>query len=285
MGFGKKQEVKKTKSEKENQQLGRQAYPSIQPAADRIGNLAMNPDEYRQTQLNTYYGPNTATWSDAMRNYQRRMGDVTANNYAATHGGYTSAGQKLYDDTQRYQNDLAARLYDKGVQSVNNMLNQDTNLAQNYYKDMLYQHNLAAQPDSIDAYNEAVRKANSNRWTGILDNLGSAVENYAPGYWKAIGTGMRLGANAGSTDTSDVLALRGGQIGLSGKPSDYANSVTDLGAIMSSGAKNWSNWGGLQGINTGRKYSTIGEASEAWKQGKISRQEYEDIVKQLGYNP
>ena len=89
--FGKKSKQVKTQYETENQQLGRQAYPYIQPARDRMNDLSMNPDKYRQEYINKYFGKDTAEWNDAMRNYQRIMGNTTANNYNATHGGYSSA--------------------------------------------------------------------------------------------------------------------------------------------------------------------------------------------------
>ena len=110
MGFGKKEKIKKTQYETENQNLGRAAYPKIQPALDRVGDLTMNPDEYRKNLMDTYYNSdNSAQWSDAQRNIRRNLSNATANNYAATHGGYSSAGQKYYDDVIKYQEEEEQR--------------------------------------------------------------------------------------------------------------------------------------------------------------------------------
>lgn len=247
--FGKKSKQVKTQYETENQQLGRQAYPYIQPAMDRMNDLSMNPDKYRQEYINKYFGKDTPEWNDAMRNYQRIMGNTTANNYNATHGGYSSAGQKLYSDTQRAQNDLISRLNSAGVTGSQNLLNNDLNNVAGLYKNLNYQHGMAQQGDAIDEYNKLVDKSNKQWWMNALSEIGAAGEAIAPGPWKAIGTGLRVGGWLGSTDYSDAMARLGGQIGLSNDPASYANGAADLGGIVSSGIQNWSNWGGAGGWN------------------------------------
>lgn len=236
MGFGKKQPQTKTRYETENQQLGRNAYPQIQPTLDRIGDLAMNPDEYRQNQLNTYYNANnSAQWSDAQRNTLRTLANATANNYAATHGGYSSAGNKYYDDNVRAVNDYNARLWDAGVNNVNNMLTQDTNLAQNYYKNLLAQHDMAAVPDAVDAYNDVIDKANKNSWTNIANTIGQGLSAIPNPYTKAIGAGLQFAGAAGSKDYSGSLSRLGALAGINkaGETSQYINPATNLGATMS----------------------------------------------------
>ena len=247
MALGKKAKQVKTDYEGEGQELGKYAYPKINPALDRIGDLTMNPDDYRKNLLNTYYNSdNSAMWSDAMRNYRRQMANATANNYAATGGGYASTGDKYYNDVQRYQNDLNSRLWDYGVNSAQKMYNQDLANTQNYYNTLRNQWDLKKTGDAIDAYNQQVDKANKQWWSNALNEVGSAVEAMAPGWWKAIGTGMRLGGYAGSTDYSDNLARLAGQFGGNSDPSAYKNGATDLSGIVSSGMKNWMNWGGVQ---------------------------------------
>lgn len=247
MTFGKKEKVDKTQYETENQNLGRAAYPKIQPALDRVGDLTMNPDEYRKNIMNTYYNTdNSAQWSDAQRNIRRNMANATANNYAATHGGYSSVGQKYYDDVTRAMNDYNSRLWDYGVNSANNMYNADLANTNNYYKTLLGTHQLAERGDAIDNYNELVDRQNKQWWSNALNELGSVVENVAPGPWKAIGTGMRLGGWAGSKDYGDAMAMRGQQIDLSSDPNAYRSGAESLGGIVSSGLNNWMNWGGLK---------------------------------------
>lgn len=236
MSFGKKQKQVKTQYETENQQLGRNAYPQIQPTLDRIGDLAMNPDEYRQNQLNTYYNANnSAQWSDAQRNTLRTLANATANNYAATHGGYSSAGNKYYDDNVRAVNDYNARLWDTGVKSANDMLTQDTNLAQNYYKNLLNQHDMAAVPDAVDAYNDVIDKANGNSWTNIASTIGQGLSAIPNPYTKAIGAGLQFAGAAGSKDYSGSLSRLGALAGINkaGETSQYINPSTNFGATMS----------------------------------------------------
>lgn len=250
MTFGKKQKQAKTQYENENQDIGRNAYTQMQPALDRIGDLTMNPDDYRQKMINTYYNTdNSAQWSDAQRNALRTLSNATAHNYAATHGGYSSAGDRYYDDTQRAVNDYNARLWDRGVQSGNAMYQQDLGNTQNYYRTLLGTHDLAKAPDAIDAYNQQLDEANKTWWTEPLAQVGNAVEQFAPGWWKAIGTGMKMGANAASKDYSDSLARLSGQFGGTSDPTAFKSSATDFGGLMSSGANNWMNWGGLQGAS------------------------------------
>ena len=204
--WGKKQKQTKTQSEIENQTLGRAAYSQIQPTLDKIGDLTNNPDTYRQNYLNTYYNSdNSALWSDAQRNLRRQLANATANNYAATNGGYSSTGQQLYDDTLRGLNDYNARLWDAGVQTANGMYQQDVSNMNNLYKTYVGQHDLAATPDAIDAYNDVVDQANKNRWSNIASSLGSAISAIPNGYAKAIGGGLMLAGAAGSKDYSASL--------------------------------------------------------------------------------
>lgn len=262
MGFGKKEKIQKTQYETENQNLGRAAYPKIQPALDRVGDLTMNPDEYRKNLIDTYYNSdNSAQWSDAQRNIRRNLSNATANNYAATHGGYSSAGQKYYDDVTRAMNDYNSRLWDYGVNSANNMYNSDLANTSNYYKTLLGTHQLAEQGDAIDNYNELVDKQNKQWWANALNEIGSGVEALAPGPWKAIGTGMRVGAWAGSKDYGDAMAMRGKQIGLSGDPDAYRSGSEDLGGIVSSGINNWMNWGGAKSPTGGSSISSKAQSA------------------------
>lgn len=239
MAFGKKAKTPKTQYQTENQQLGRDAYGRITPALDRLESLSMNPDEYRQRGINTYFN-SSADWNDAMRQYRRQMNQATANNYNAMNGGYSSAGQKYYDDTQRYANDLNSRLYDRGVQTVNNMLSQDTGLAQNYYNTLMGQHDLAAQPDAIDTANQLIDQANKNSWSNILGTAGKVVSAIPTPWTRAIGAGMQLGGYAGSTDYSNAIANVLNNAGTPTSTASYTNpsaNVTNVASSLGDAAK------------------------------------------------
>lgn len=246
MSFGKKQPQVKTQSETENQQIGRQANQYIIPAMQRANDLSMNSDKYRKQYIDDYF-TNSASWNDAQRNMRRQLANATANNYAATHGGYSSAGSKYYDDVTRGLNDYNARLWDQGVKTGDSLWQNDLNAVTGNLSNMNTLHGLAAQGDAIDAYNQQLKEANKRWWTEPLAQIGNAVESMAPGWWKLIGTGMKAGANAASKDYSDSLARLSGQFGGTNDPTAFKNSASDFAGLMSSGVNNWMNWGGLNG--------------------------------------
>jgi len=221
MAFGKKAKQPKTQYQTEQQALGRDAYGRITPALDRIESLTMNPDQYRQENINNYFNSG-AQWNDAMRNYRRQMSQATANNYNATNGGYSSAGQRYYDDVQRAQNDYNARLYDAGVNTVNNMLSQDLGSANSYYNLLNNQHAYAAQPDAIDTANQLIDKANKNAWTSALNSAGDVASLFGP-WGKAIGGAMKLGSWAGSTNYDQAIANTLNSAGINTNASAYTN--------------------------------------------------------------
>lgn len=239
MSFGKKQKQQTTQYERENQQIGRDAYQNIQPAVDRMNTLAMNPDEYRKNAINTYWNAeNSAQWSDAQRNMLRNLSNATAHNYAATGGGYSSAGNKYYDDVSRLMNDYNARLWDKGIEGSQNMLTQDYNLTTNDLENLRKLHAGAQTADAIDAYNKVIDQSNKTWYTEPLAQIGNVVEALPIGGYKYIGTGMKLGANALSKDYSDTLARLSGQFNGTTDPNAYKNSATSLGGLVSGSMKN-----------------------------------------------
>lgn len=150
------------------------AIPAYQNNIGRMENYLNDPQGQIDSYLNKYYD-NTAAQSDFLRNMQRAMANTTANNYAATGGGYSSAGQQSYDDTQRYYNDLGSRLYDAGVQSSANMANQYFNnlLNANTAYDNAYQ--LGKEYSDIEQYNAMVNKANKNALGSTLGKVGQGL--------------------------------------------------------------------------------------------------------------
>lgn len=249
MAFGKKAKTPKTQYQTEQQKLGRAAYKDIEPQRQNIANLTNNADAYRQQGINNFFNSD-ASWNDAMRNYRRQMAQATANNYFSTGGGYSSAGQKYYDDTQRAANDLNSRLYTQGVNTVENMLGNDRSAAYDYYNLLNAQHGYAAQPDAIDEYNKLVDKQNKQWWVDQLYAHANLAEALAPKQWKAIGTVGKLGANALSTNYEDAMS----NIGKTAFGSNYQadpRAVTDVNGVLASSANNYSNWFGLGGMGGG----------------------------------
>lgn len=227
MAFGKKAKTPKTQYQTEQQELGRKAYPYVQPAFERYQDLTMNPDKYRQEKADTYFNSD-ADWNDALRNYRRQMSNTTANNYAATGGGYSSAAQRYYDDVQRAANDYNARLYSRGLSNVENMLGNDITYAGNAYNLANAQHAYAMQPDAIDTANELIDKNNRNVWSNMLQGAGKVVSMIPTPVTRAIGTGMQLGGWAGSSDYGNAISnvLNGANI--KSDASAYTNPATNL---------------------------------------------------------
>lgn len=291
MAFGKKAKNKKTQYQTENQQLGRRAYPYIQPAFERYQNLTMNPDTYRQQGIDDYFNT-SASWNDALRNYSRQMAQATANNYNATGGGYSSAAQRYYDDVQRNQNDYNARLYDRGVNTVENMLTNDIDRAGNAYNLATGQHNLAAQPDAIDTSNALIDKNNRNAWSNMLQQGGKVVSMFGP-VGRVVGGAMQLGGWAGSTDYSNAIANALNSGNIKSDASAYTNPATDLGTTITGmnfdkirgDSGYWSNI--FQGNSLLNKYGTLQELMDAHNQGKITDEQYNKyrtLVKQPNTN-
>ena len=176
---------------------------NLQQMADYNNNPSARTDEY----LDKYY-TNTSAQNDFLREYNRAMSNKTSQNYSATGGGYSSAGQRAYDDLQRHENDLASRLYDQGVANAAAMAQQDfNNLLQS---NAAYQnaYGLGKEYSDIQQYNNMVKQANAwnNQVGQVLPAVGSAVGSI----WGPVGSavGGAIGKGLGgmmSTDTSDFF--------------------------------------------------------------------------------
>lgn len=191
--MSKKPKKKQTEWNVQGKQIADIAVPLYQTNLKNISNF--NPQSTIDDYLNKYYG-NTAYQNDFLRNYNRAMSGTTAQNYAATGGGYDTSNQRNYDDMQRYQNDLASRLQDYGVQSARGMADTDYN---NLLKaQQVYQSAYAlGQPYSdVDQYNYQVKQANKwyNQLGGLLGTAGAAVGGALGG-----GVGSTIGASLGNT--------------------------------------------------------------------------------------
>lgn len=196
------------------------AIPLYQKNLTRMDEYLENPTARVDELLNQYY-TNTPKENDFLRNYQRAMGNVTANNYGATTGGYASRNQQNYDDYQRYMNDYAARLRAEGVNNAYNM-------AQGFYGNMLqanpqYQaaYNLGQPYSDVEQYNDMVDQVNSNWWAPVLSSAGSVISKIPHSATMAIGGAMQ---GAGDLFTVNMP----GQ--------SYATGTDTAGAFQNTGA-------------------------------------------------
>lgn len=174
------------------------AIPLYQSGLTQLSDWTLNPTQQIDELLNKYYS-NTAQQNDFLRNYQRAMGNVTANNYAATHGGYSSSGDMARMDQQRNWNDLYSRLQDQGITRAMQMANANIgNLGS-----ALNQYNAAYEKgknySDVEQYNYMADQNNS---------FGNQLLQAAP----AIGSlgGAAIGALAGNPALGAQL---GGQLG------------------------------------------------------------------------
>lgn len=202
--------MKQTDWNKQGKELADTAVPYYKSNLTRMNDYLDDPQERMDSYLNKYW-TNNSDQSDFLRNYNRAMGESTANNYNATSGGFSSANQRNYEDLQRYQNDLASRLNTQGISQAYNMANQDYNnmlSANNAYGNA---YNLGKAYSDVDQYNY-IRKQNNSllnqaaQWYG---QLGSALGASGNPILAAAGAGMQAYGNAGSIDSSAAL----GQLG------------------------------------------------------------------------
>lgn len=181
------------------------AIPLYQKNLTRMDDYLSDPTARQDEYMNKYFGADSAQNSDFLRNYQRAMSSVTGNNYSATSGGYSSSGQRAYDDNQRYWNDLGSRLQGNNVTNAYNMANQD-------YQNMLGANNqyynaygLGKAYSDVDQYNDLVDQANSRWYTGIMDALGGAGMASNNPWGMAIGAALKTGGSLLSNDAGEQL--------------------------------------------------------------------------------
>lgn len=226
------------------------AIPLYQSGLNRLGEYTENPQKYIDSYLNKYYGADAIQNQDFLRAFNRNMGQTTANNYAATTGGYTTSGQRAYDDQQRYYNDLASRLQQYGVNSSYNMYNSDVANQINALNQYNQAYGLGENYSKTEQQNALANQANKN-WIGNAVQLGTTAIGAAIGGPAGASIGSALGGAIGSglqTDTSQAMAAIYG-----GKPTDYASAGTgqfinpyqaiqdaDWGGVFNN-AKNWWN--------------------------------------------
>lgn len=199
-------------------QLAQKSMTNISDFQDRIQNRI---DPYMK-----YIDLATASAnSDFLDNYKRATAAQTGSNYAATHGGYSSANQLGYDDLQKYYNDYAARLYASGIGMAEQM-------AQNEYNDYLAgaqtgsgMYGYGKEYSDIEQYNNLVDQANKNWFSNLLtsagDSIGVVSSNSNNPWVQAIGgaiggTMSTAGRMTGNDASEQLSSMRGSSSGTAG---------------------------------------------------------------------
>ena len=245
--------VKQTDYTKGGRDISNTAIPLYQNNLTRMDEYLADPMAAQDAYLNKYYNANTAQNTDFRRAYQRDMAKMTANNYAATNGGYSSLGNRSYVDNQRNWNDAAARWYDQGVANSYKMASQD-------YDNMLYAnkayenaYKLGEDYSRIDQFNDQVDQANGQWWNSLMDAAGEAGMKSGNSYAMAIGAALKTGAGMTRKDMtlSSPYASSSGNAGASQQSSDTSQSAGMFGKQMTDI---------ISGIYNGRK------AGKGWKE-------------------
>lgn len=221
----------------------------LQQMADYNNNPSARIDEY----LDKYY-TNTTAQNDFLREYNRAMANKTAQNYSATGGGYSSAGQRSYDDLQRYENKLASQLYDQGVANAAAMAQQDFSNLLNAGNAYNQAYNLGKGYSDIEQYNNMVKQ--NNKWYNqigqVLPAVGSAIGGKFGGpVGSAIGgaIGNGLGGMM-SVDTSDYFGAQG------------AGSGQGYGSGVQSGQYAGGPWNQISNIITNNELKNLAEKKQ-----------------------
>ena len=96
--MAKQAKIKQTDWTKGGRDISNTAVPLYKQNLVRLDERLTSPMQYINQYLDQYYGTNAIQNQDFLRMYNRAMNERTGANYAATGGGYTSSGQRAYDD-------------------------------------------------------------------------------------------------------------------------------------------------------------------------------------------
>jgi hypothetical protein len=237
------------------------AVPLYQQSLQSMGDYLSDPTSYIDDYLK-YYN-NTAQQNDFARDYNRLMQNKIAQNYNALGGGYSSSGQRAYDDTQRYANDYASRLQ---AQNLSNA----TNLAQNYYSNLLSSlsgynqaYGLGRDYSDIEQYNNLADQNNSfgNQALSVGGNLASSAGKVLSAIPNPVTQGIGAGLQgAGALMNSQTLDM-GGVMGSSGSSNNAANTWSNLSTSVAQGL------GQTGALGRFADDSLLGKALNAKKEG------------------
>lgn len=210
----------------------------------RIDEYLSDPQKKMNKYLTDYYD-NTVAQSDFLRNYKRAMSGQTGLNYSATTGGYTSEGQRAYNDQQIHQNDLAARLRAQGVISAYNMASGDFGnmlSANNAYHDA---YGLGKPYSDVDQYNYIAKQNNSfgNQLAsvggGLLSSAGKVLSAIPTPITQGLGAGFQTIGGIGqglAINPSTALGASGNTVGVGASPDlfgGFSGMATSLGNTAS----------------------------------------------------
>lgn len=234
------------------------AIPLWQDNLTRMGEYLDDPTQRMDMYLDRYYNADNVNNQDFLRQYNRAMNQRTGANYASTGGGYSSSGQRAYDDLQRYQNDLASRLRNAGIQSSYNMASGDFGNMLNANTAFQNAYGQGATYSQIDQQNDLNNQINKNWWSGAMQSAGNALMN-APNPWaKAIGAGLTTAGGAFALDTTNAqnqLATMYGQKG-GGGAGYNTNNQTFQNALDQINQFDWNGVGSYFGNLFGGKTQT-----------------------------
>lgn len=217
------------------------AVPYWQNALGYANDYLSDPKSYINSYLEEFYDPNSASQKDFNRQYLNTMSRATANNYALTHGGYSSAGQKSWADLQRNENDLYARMREQGISGAANMVNSWYGNLLNTLPQYQNAYGVGKEYSDIQQYNNGVQQNNAigNQIAGALPAVGSAIGSIWGPVGSAIGgaAGGALGS-ALSVDTSGITGSSGGTTG------SGSNQWSNLGNVITNASETAEQKGG-----------------------------------------
>lgn len=232
------------------------AAPLYQSNLQRMDTYLSDPQAALDSYLNKYYGANAIQNQDMLRAYNRAMGNQVGRNYAATGGGYSTSGQRAWNDQQSTWNDLVARLQQYGVGSAYDMSNRD-------YQNMLAAnsayHNaygLGQNYSNIEQQNALADQQNKNWFSSALSGLGNAAMAIAP--FTGVAAPFVAGAGALASGAGGATAL------------DTSNAMNTMASIY--GGQ------GVQPVTSNNTYTNIANQLGQFDWGKV-RNSFDEALK------
>lgn len=236
--MAKRSKMPQTDWTRQGKEIADTAVPYWKENLHQLGNYMENIQNRYDPYLEYMNAGQAAQQSDFMRNYQRAMGELTGNNYSATGGGYSSLGQRAYDDQQRYYNDLAARMYSQGLDWASNQADREWTMLTNTPAVWNNAYQQGQNYSNIDQYNQLVDKANDNWWSAPMNVLGDIGLSSGNPWGMAIGGALKLGAGLTDTDAGQLADSLRGTNTSQRQQQQWNNIGKGLGANL----QNFMNW-------------------------------------------
>ena len=247
--MGKQAKIPQTDYTIGGRDISNTAIPYYKKGVTQLGNYMENVQNRMDPYLEKYINPaKAAEYSDFQRNYQRAMGQQTAQNYAATGGGYSSANQLAYDDLQRYYNHYANDLYAQGLTAANQLANNEYDMLTGALRSYGNAYNLGKEYSENEQYNKLVDEANKNWWSNLLtsagDSIGSISMQSGNPMVMAIGgaiggtmgtAGRMTGSNAGELASSLRGIGSGNSAGSGLNSQQYQNTMANMDTGIATG--------------------------------------------------